>query len=1291
MAAVSAVSAVGWFVSPIIRRMVSLVQSYMSNQYNWKSEMVSDLRNLETTLMDILIVISAAERQHVVDTNQILLLQQMKDAVSDAEDVLDEFDYMLLKQKGKQKGLVRRMASSSLSIGKRLVNIDNFRSELRKVLKSLERVRTSADMFVRVMTLESYNPSQSLQFSQARITGSLLHEDAIFGRENEIAQLVDRLVNQFDECALNGEHNFRTEVHTIIGVGGIGKTTLAQLIYNNEQIADTFDLRMWVCASNNFDKTRLIKEMIAFTTDGENAELANFSFSMLQEELERRLSCKRFLLVLDDVWYDEKYGVHINKEMWMELLAPAKKSANIYSKSLGRSISGSKILVTTRTELVAKMLDSRSSFILQGLGRDDSWLLLRRCAFGSKKPEDYPELNGIRDQIVQKLKGSPLALKVIGGYLNGEGRELLWEDVLHINVLNPNDILTILHLSYESLPEHLQQCFAYCSLFPKDYRIDPNRLIWMWIAQGLVHLDGNTSRSLADIGRGYFSDLLARSFFQVLRYGGQTYYTMHDLMNDLALHVSHGECFRVDRGSIGVLPHYIRHLSVSAEQLGDLVNYDGLGRLRTFIVLNESWFCSKVCLSQDILNKLKSVRVLDASGCCFESLPEAINDLIHLRYLAIRRTYYPLPATISRLNHLQVLSVQYHSCDSSRISCSNKRKQLKYSRGEVNTTGGRFSLPESISRLITLVHVDVEKAYTVMLSGMYQLPSVEGSGEFLVNKEEQSLVQLQDFNKIQGEIAVRLLENVKSREEAAKSHLDLKEHISKLELEWGPCDGAHDKDVGFQVLDVLKPHQNLEQLTISGYPGVCSPSWLESGWLRRLKLICLRDCKRLEVLPPLGDLPLLRTLEVRRMEELKALGQEFFGQAGFPSLEILLLERLPKLEWCLVDNDQVLQNLKHLSVSSCPRLRAYPTHPRTLKHIAVLDKEDIQAKVHTYSCELSRSFCRLLSSYFHVFHAHHLESVENMDIYVNHLAHMPRTLFNNLKSLKMLYIYGIDRANTYSVITTFWDENGSTVLPSSLICLKLGRCYLQPSSFAKLLKNLPSLGTLCLSECNTVEIPGPPLRLNHLRMLKRLDIYKCDWISSFTGSEALLSLEDMKIDHCYDLESVPDLDDMPSLQKLHLYHCPQVMRLSKTGHQTSLTGLVVRSCNSLLSLQKLCDLVSLVKLTIISCSDLLWLPDMDGFYSLRALSISGCPRLMSLPRRGLPVSLETFVLSRCHQALEEQFQRKEGPDWNKFAALPGCREARTWLWCFREENLLYILLDTDGRRGAGGASTSHWK
>jgi hypothetical protein len=121
---------------------------------------------------------------------------------------------------------------------------------------------------------------------------------------------------------------------------------------------------------------------------------------MLQEELQRRISNKKFLLVLDDVWYDENCGEHINIERWRELIAPMENA-----------LAGSKILVTTRMELVAKMLDCSRSFFLQGLGQDDSWLLFRYC---HSYVISSSTLQSIGMQIVQKLNGSPLALKVIG-------------------------------------------------------------------------------------------------------------------------------------------------------------------------------------------------------------------------------------------------------------------------------------------------------------------------------------------------------------------------------------------------------------------------------------------------------------------------------------------------------------------------------------------------------------------------------------------------------------------------------------------------------------------------------------------------------------------------------------------------------------------------------------------------------------------------------------------------------------------------------------------------------------
>ncbi|KAK3130841.1 hypothetical protein QOZ80_6BG0498680 [Eleusine coracana subsp. coracana] len=401
MASLSVATAIGWVVSPIVKNMVSQVQSYISSQHNWNSEVMSELKNLEATLMEIHLAVNMAQRPALVERNQVALLRQVKEAVCYAEDMLDEFDYILLKEKVEHQGMVTHIASSSLSLMKRVIGLDKLRSKLRKVTESVTRLRACVKMFVKVIAVDNtkcfLSAERDLE-SMERSTGSLLHEDSIFGRKEEVDELVSVLLKACDASSPNSRGSLLTEVHTVVGIGGMGKTTVAQLIYNDERIADAFDLRMWVSVSRNFDKINLMKEIITHTAGGKNIELANFNFSMLQEQLKWRISGKRFLLVLDDVWYDENFGEHINKERWREVIAPME-SAHV----------GSKILVTTRMELVAKMLDSGSLFFLQGLGQDASWLLFKKCAYKLKHMmalgDYYPkDIERIGKYIVERLK-----------------------------------------------------------------------------------------------------------------------------------------------------------------------------------------------------------------------------------------------------------------------------------------------------------------------------------------------------------------------------------------------------------------------------------------------------------------------------------------------------------------------------------------------------------------------------------------------------------------------------------------------------------------------------------------------------------------------------------------------------------------------------------------------------------------------------------------------------------------------------------------------------------------------
>uniref|UniRef100_A0A0D9WS71 Uncharacterized protein n=1 Tax=Leersia perrieri TaxID=77586 RepID=A0A0D9WS71_9ORYZ len=432
---------------------------------------------------------------------------------------------MLLKA-NVEKGNIRSFASSSISTAKRLVGHDKFRSKLGKMLKSLSRVKECAEMLVRVIGPENSSSHILPEPLQWRITSSISIGEFVVGRQKERDELVNQLLEQADGPMSKSkrERSASPEVITIVGNGGIGKTTLAQLIYNDKRIEDNFYMRTWICVSHVFDKVRITKEIP--TSIDKSIDLTNFNFSMLQE-LKKKITMKKFLLVLDDVWYDEKVGGPINADRWRELLAP-----------LWHGVEVSKILVTTRMDIVANTLGCATPFYLSGLESEDGWELFRRYAFNTRDPKEHPERKSIGERIVQKLNGSALAVKAVGGHLCSNFNEEEWNRVLNRGLSNEKDIMTILHLSYECLPEHLQQCFSFCGLFPKGHYLEPDLLVDMWIAHQFIQDCGCTYGSLRSTGKKYFDELLSRSFFQALRYGGTAHYVMHDLMNDLAVHIS---------------------------------------------------------------------------------------------------------------------------------------------------------------------------------------------------------------------------------------------------------------------------------------------------------------------------------------------------------------------------------------------------------------------------------------------------------------------------------------------------------------------------------------------------------------------------------------------------------------------------------------------------------------------------------------------------------------------------------------------------------------------------------
>ncbi|KAL8499328.1 hypothetical protein ACS0TY_022348 [Phlomoides rotata] len=343
-----------------------------------------------------------------------------------------------------------------------------------------------------------------------RETGFVLDDpDHVYGRDEERDKIVDLLVNNVSEHKLC--------VLPIIGLGGMGKTTLAQFIYNDERVTKHFNTKLWVCVSDNYDLIAILKAIIESAT-GDRPNLENLA--SLQGCLLQVLSEKKYLLILDDVWND-------NQADW-----------DILKGTLACGSLGSSIVVTTRLQKVADIMGTLPAHCLTELSEEHCWLLFRRRALGQEKEQRYGALEAIGRCIVKKCGGVPLAAKALGGLLRFHRDEKEWIRVEESHIWNlpqeENSILPVLRLSYRHLPFVLKRCFVYCAIFPKDYEFEKTELIFHWMAHGCITSNGK--QEVEDVGDQIWNELSLRSFFQEgdKTSGREITFKMHDLVHDLA-------------------------------------------------------------------------------------------------------------------------------------------------------------------------------------------------------------------------------------------------------------------------------------------------------------------------------------------------------------------------------------------------------------------------------------------------------------------------------------------------------------------------------------------------------------------------------------------------------------------------------------------------------------------------------------------------------------------------------------------------------------------------------------
>ncbi|XP_010273639.1 PREDICTED: putative disease resistance protein At3g14460 [Nelumbo nucifera] len=887
---------------------------------NWGID--ADLEKLEETLLMIETVLVDAEQQINKKTQQRKKealkkwLNELNHLVYDTEDILDEY------------AIYVEQYQVCFSIPSEIKH--QIESGVKNINERLEKLKNIMTILgLKVVHVEGRMINEMVRRPR---TSSLLDESCFYGRETDKAKIIARLL-MVD--GIDNEKNF--EVLPIVGMGGLGKTTLAQSIFNDENVEKHFKLRAWVCVSEEVDTVKITKAILESAT---RDAVSLSDLDPLQCLLKDTLNKKRFLIVLDDVWNEDPHA-------WDILRVPFTNGEK-----------GSRIIVTTRSERVSSIMGTLPVHRLNGLENEFCWSIFRKSAFlNDITLNAHPNLKEIGKKIVNKCKGVPLAVKSLGGLLHSKIEEGEWEYVLTSEIweLDKDGIMPALRLSYLHLPPHLKRCFAYCSIFPKDYLFKKEELVLLWMGEGFIHPMRN--RQMEDIGREYFDELCFRSFFHQFHersyFNEKLTFVMHDMIHDLAQFISKDVCFRIEEphdendDKLWNIPNLMkaRHLSIFSESkyYKHEKLFDALYKVkssRTFLLgglssvekLEVSSGKSIVRIPH-LLEKLdilfetwRFLRVLCLRNLSIKKLPDSIGNLKLLRFLDLSYTKIGrLPQSVCSLYHLQILLLE----------------GLDYIK----------ELPENISSSLDNQLVDIQ----IVKINTYRYRVAPGNGR--KNGVEELKLRCRCIRA--ENIIISGLENVVVNVNKDDVNFKNYQDPQMLTLVWDNVfRGMGERSMAEKIIECIKPaNMKLRELTIKGYYGERFPNWMaEMSNLWKLEL----DRCRCNFLPPLRKLRFLRIsgmdicegewcsgggIEIHQVKDKEVLFPclQFFNISSCPKLKGLPFYRYPALKTLSIMNckelttiftspqissssafaqGQQLPNLNRLSIYKCPKLRA---------------------------------------------------------------------------------------------------------------------------------------------------------------------------------------------------------------------------------------------------------------------------------------------------------------------------------------------------------------------------------
>ncbi|XP_026428217.1 putative disease resistance protein RGA1 [Papaver somniferum] len=1198
MAAIqSLVSGTTGILTELVSVTSSILGSVASIQFGASRD---ELLKLQHTLKEIALVTEDAETKQATEMAVGVWLGRLKDVAYDADDVLDEFLYEFMREP-KDKDSV----AFSLTITQKVKDIN---CKLNDISRD--------EVFFQLQPSTVRIPADQSCLKRYQLASSLVDDGSeIIGRENDKSEIIKMLTidtvspSSSSESSLLSEnyiHKEKISVLSLVGVGGIGKTTLAQLVYKDELIKIHFEKFVWVCVKD-FHVSKILQKILEFTVpftfdddsivhqSPRNDIFDVSNFKNLVHLVEQELRGKKFLLVLDDLWNE-------SVTEWNELRSILNVGAH-----------GSKILVTTRSRVVEYNVRGLfPPYNVKHLSDDECLSIIRMKAFSPGGALQLPIMSEIGKEISKKCAGLPLAAIFFGNLMYLHNTETYWSKVrddVGLNTSdNPNDIIPILKLSYDILPSHLKQCFSYTSIFPKGWEIEKDKLVQLWIAEGFLQpFIAGSQQSMEDIGNDYFQSLLRRSFFEVVKrdkLGEILLFKIHDLLVDLARSVlgrdelmildaseMKSTCFQKDIENASE----VRRLHLIFDEYTSETFFRDTRKLRTVIACGSTNMelghlvgnkCLRVISLQNFYHKRKRIPYRVQSSLKF----------MHLRYLDLSGFHFEYTinqVSIDELYNLQTLVLSY--CFGVQIILGGiiflkKLRHLNLSYSDVEFLPGSIT---SLARLQTL-----NLSHCIRFE---ELPDDIGSLEHLKSLilSSTGITELPD--------SLTLIRNLRRLE------IDGCGKLKSLPRRLGELTQLRCLDLTLTEVIGLPEScaQNLSNLEIVNLGTKCELPDEIKNWSKLKSFIHF------------GRLGVYNTLP-RGIESLTCLQELRPYMVGEEDVEIEKLANLKSLEVLYITNlKRVIRGGKKGSERAKLKEKSRIRELHLDFGIGMSENEDEERtpKMVLEGLEPHSNLKELSIKYF--------EGLE-FPKWMICLPNLVKLEFSNcgncvylpslglLPCLRILHVYEVSSLKCLG--EEFYGKSAPSFFPSLVVLKISGARMLEEWEFPppSLHSSFPSLRHLSIHLCSNLTTAP-----NSFHSLKELELWNINSkavnsIFSSEGGGGLTSLTDIYLNSIEDLEYFPlgVLRNNSRLQSLKIKSC-----MNLKGFHDDLSPAAFRTVTS-----------SLYSFSLLNCPALSSLPDLRLWTSLRKLDIRGSEKLMeSVPEPcdlASLVFIETLNLSR---------------------------------------------------------------